>query len=62
MGNYQHLSAIIELFSENEIRVITIDGANVVTRIRADMWHDSVSHFRKSLKDKAQEGGWTGRI
>ena len=44
-GNYQHLSAIIELFSENEIRVITMNGANVVTRIRADMWHDGVSHF-----------------
>jgi hypothetical protein len=59
MGNYQHLAAIIELFSENEIRVVNINGASVVTRIKSDSWRDSVSHFKKSLKIKAEEGGWT---
>ncbi len=59
MGNYQHLASIIELFSENEIRIININGACVVSRIKSDAWEESVSHFRKSLKDKANEGGWT---
>ena len=59
MGNYQHLAAIIELFSENEIRIVNINGASVVTRIKADDWEDCVSHFRKSLKDKAKDGSWT---
>ncbi len=59
MGNYQHLAVIIELFSKNEIRIVNINGASVVTRIKADIWEDCVSRFRKSLKDKADEGGWT---
>ncbi len=59
MGNYQHLAAIIEMFSENEIRIIKINGASVVTRIKSDAWEEVVSHFRKSLKHKAEEGGWT---
>tara|TARA_B100000446_G_C10552524_1_gene341219 strand:+ start:5153 stop:7999 length:2847 start_codon:yes stop_codon:yes gene_type:complete len=59
MGNYQHLAAIIELFSENEIRVIKINGASLVTRIKTDDWELCVKHFRKSLKDKAVEGGWS---
>ncbi len=59
MGNYQHLAAIIELFSENEIRVININGASVVTRIKIDVWQECVSHFRKSLRDKANSGSWT---
>jgi len=61
MGNYQHLAAIIELFSENEILVINIGGASVVSRIRHDAWDESVSNFRKSLKDKAEEGNWSRR-
>jgi hypothetical protein len=61
MGNYQHLGAVIELFSENEIRVINIDGAHVVSRIKLDAWDKCVGSFRKSLKDKAKEGGWTRR-
>ncbi len=59
MGNYHHLAAIIELFSENEIRVIKIDGATVVSRIKSDAWAECASYFRKSLKDKAKEGVWT---
>ncbi|MFT6030014.1 MAG: hypothetical protein ACI8O8_001757, partial [Oleiphilaceae bacterium] len=59
MGNYAHLAAIIELFSENEIRVSKINGANIVTRIKADTWDQAVSNLRKSLKDKAAEGGWS---
>ena len=59
MGNYQHLAAIIELFSENEIRIVNINGASVVTRIKVDVWENCVSHFRKNLKDKAKDGGWT---
>ena len=59
MGNYQHLAAIIELFSENEIRVIKISGATIVTRIKMDAWDELVSHLRKSLKDKAADANWS---
>ncbi len=59
MGNYQHLSAIIELFSENEIRIININGASVVSRIKPEDWDECVSHFRGSLRGKAKEGVWT---
>ncbi|KEQ17848.1 DNA-directed RNA polymerase subunit alpha C-terminal domain-containing protein [Endozoicomonas numazuensis] len=59
IGNYQHLAAIIELFSENEIRIVKINGASLVTRIKLDDWEQCISHFRKSLKDKATEGSWT---
>ena len=58
MGNYAHLASIIELFSESEIRVIKINGASVVTRIKSDAWELLVSSLRKSLKNKAEEGGW----
>ena len=59
MGNYQHLAAIIELFSENEIRVIKINSATIVTRIKIDVWDQLVRDLRKSLKDKATEGTWS---
>jgi hypothetical protein len=59
MGNYQHLAAVIELFSRNEIQIINLDGATVVTRIKWEDWVDCVSFFRKSLKEKSTEGGWT---
>lgn len=59
MGNYQHLCAIIELFSENEIRVIKLSGASFVTRIKADAWEKCVTQTRSSLKDKAEEGSWS---
>ncbi|HIF5859179.1 sigma factor-like helix-turn-helix DNA-binding protein [Vibrio parahaemolyticus] len=59
MGNYTNLAAIIELFSEAEIRIIKVNGANIVTRIKQDYWDTGVSQFGKSLKDKAEEGGWT---
>ncbi|MCL1060685.1 hypothetical protein MK852_00785 [Shewanella benthica] len=59
IGNYQHLSAIIELFSENQIRLIKIDGAMVISRIHQDTWDGMVSFYRKSLKIKASEQNWT---
>ena len=59
INNYENLSSIIELFSENEIRVIKIHGANIITRVKQDDWLDLVSQMRKWLKDKAEEGGWT---
>ncbi|MGF1742041.1 hypothetical protein L4C34_13345 [Vibrio profundum] len=59
MGNYANLIAIIDLFSESEIRIIKVNGANIVTRIRQDDWDKGLSQIRKSLKDKAEEEGWT---
>jgi RNA polymerase sigma factor (sigma-70 family) len=59
IGNYDHLKAIIELFSENEIRVIRINGVNVITRITQEDWDQSVSSLIKSLKDKSEEKRWT---
>ncbi|MEW8357381.1 MAG: DNA-directed RNA polymerase subunit alpha C-terminal domain-containing protein [Candidatus Thiodiazotropha sp.] len=59
IGNYDHLAAIIELFSQNEIRVINVRGSNIVTRIKQDVWDKSVTTLGKSLKDKADEKQWT---
>lgn len=59
MDNYAHLAGIIEIFSENQIRVVKINGANIVTRIRIDDWQNIVSELRHTLKAKANEGGWS---
>lgn len=59
IGNYQHLAAIIELFSENQIQLLTINGAVVISRISQDEWDSLISGFRKSLKAKAGEYRWT---
>lgn len=59
IGNYQHLAAIIELFSENQIQLLTINGAVVISRISQDDWDSLLSCFRKSLKTKAEERLWT---
>tara|TARA_R110001583_G_scaffold165594_1_gene318325 strand:- start:10474 stop:13293 length:2820 start_codon:yes stop_codon:yes gene_type:complete len=59
IGNYQHLAAIIELFSENEIRVIKIDSAMVISRIQQDDWDTMISNYRKSLRHKANEKTWS---
>lgn len=58
IGNYQHLAAIIELFSENQIKILTIDGSVIISRITQDDWDSLVSDFRKSLKNKAKEQCW----
>jgi hypothetical protein len=58
-GNYQHLAAIIELFSENQIQLLTINGAVVISRINQDDWNNLISGLRKSLKAKADENQWT---
>ncbi len=59
MGNYQHLAAIIELFSESEIRIININGAAIVSRIRQDDWDAMISNYKKSLRRKANEQTWS---
>ena len=59
IGNYQHLAAIIELFSENQIKMLTINGSVIISRISQDDWDSLVSDFRKSLKNKAKEQSWT---
>lgn len=58
-GNYKHLSAIIELFSENEIRIIQVQNSNVITRIKQDVWDNTISKVRSSLKDKAKARTWS---
>jgi hypothetical protein len=59
IGNYQHLAAIIELFSENQIQLLTINGAVVISRIIQDEWDNLIITMRKSLKNKADEQRWT---
>lgn len=59
IGNYIHLKEIIELFSENMVRVIKINSVHVVTRIKQDQWDEIVVGIRKSLKEKAEEKRWT---
>lgn len=59
MGNYQHLAAIMDLFSENEIKLLTIDGAVIISRVNQETWENLLSEFRNSLKSKAKEQCWT---
>ncbi len=59
LGKYQNLAAIIELFSENQIKLLTINGAVVISRICQEDWENLVGGFRKSLKNKAKEQSWT---
>jgi len=58
IGNYQHLAAIIGLFSENQIKILTIDGSVIISRISQEDWDGLISSFRKSLKNKAKEQCW----
>ena len=55
INNYAHLSGIIELFSDYQLRVITINDTNVISRIKIDDWNDIVSDLRHTLKEKAKE-------
>jgi len=59
IGNYQHLAAIIELFSENQIKILTINGAVVISRVCQDDWDNLIRTFRNALKNKAKEQNWT---
>ena len=59
IGNYQHLAAIIGLFSENQIKILTIDGSVIISRITQDDWDSLISSFRSSLRAKANEQCWT---
>lgn len=60
MDNYAHLAGVIEMFSENQIRIIKINGANIITRIKQDDWDGRiVPDMRDAIKLKADEGGWS---
>ncbi|PHS73529.1 MAG: hypothetical protein COB22_02215 [Cycloclasticus sp.] len=56
--NYIYLSSVIQLFSENEIRVIDADGRNVITRMTQNDWDLLKVDVRKKLKQKANEKQW----
>lgn len=59
IGNYQHLAAIIGLFSENQIKILTIDGSVIISRVCQDDWDTLVRSFKRTLKNKAKEQSWT---
>ena len=59
IGNYQHLAAIIELFSENQIKILTINGSVIISRISQDDWDASIRTFKRTLKNKAKEQSWS---
>ena len=59
IGHYQCLAAIIQLFSENQIKLLTINGAVIISRICQEDWDSMVSSFKKSLKSKAKEQCWS---
>lgn len=56
--NYIYLSSVIQMFSENEIRVIDADGRNVITRMTQNDWDLLKVDVRKKLKQKANEKQW----
>jgi hypothetical protein len=57
-GDYVFLSGVIQAFSENEIRVIDIDGRRVVSRITRQDWESVVKKLRIALRQKASEKQW----
>ena len=59
IGNYQHLAEIIRLFSGNEINLLTVNGAVLISRISQEDWDCLLNDFRRSLKNKVNEGGWS---
>jgi len=59
MGNYQHLAAVIELFSESHIKLITVNGSVIISRISQEDWEHLLSNLRVTLKNKAEEKSWT---
>jgi hypothetical protein len=59
LGKYQNLAAIIELFSENQIKLLTINGSVIISRICQEDWENLVGGFKKSLKNKAEDNNWT---
>tara|TARA_B110000438_G_C15818778_1_gene653231 strand:- start:1755 stop:4538 length:2784 start_codon:yes stop_codon:yes gene_type:complete len=59
IGNYQHLAAIIGLFSENQIKILRIEGSVIISRISQDDWDTLIRSFKRTLKNKAKEQSWT---
>jgi hypothetical protein len=58
-NNYVYLKNTIELFTENELRVIDANGLKVVTRITQNNWDALIKRFRQDLKIKATEKKWS---
>jgi len=56
--NYVYLGQTIQMFSENEIRVIDAGGRNVITRVTQNDWDALVKELRPQLKQKASEKTW----
>ena len=56
--NYLYLANVIELFSENELRVIDANGLKVITRITQKSWDLLIKGLRQDLRKKASEGRW----
>ena len=56
--NYIYLANVVQMFSENAVRVIKAVGRNVITRIKQNEWDNLVSKLRLSLKEKAEEKKW----
>lgn len=56
--NYLYLANVIELFSENELRVIEANGLKVITRITQKNWDLLIRELRQDLRKKASEGRW----
>ena len=54
IGNYEHLARVIEIFSEDQIHISKIQGANIVSRLKTDDWDECVKSLRNSLKEKAE--------
>ncbi len=58
-SNFVYLGQTIQMFSENEIRVIDAGDRSVVTRITQNDWDALVKELRSQLKEKASEKIWT---
>lgn len=56
---YVYLANVIQMFSENAIRVIEAQGRNVVTRINQKDWDSLLKNIKNNLRHKAEQKIWT---
>jgi len=57
--SYVYLGNVIQMFSENAIQVIKVQGRNVVTRITQKKWDKLFREIKSILKQKAEQKIWT---
>ena len=56
---YLYLANVIQMFSENAIQVIEVQGRSVVTRISKKIWDQLLRDIKNNLRQKADQKIWS---